>query len=86
MENKEITNNNCWIYQLQINSLDFGIHLYLHNYSNLEDIYYYVIAPNIDRYASITYEKVCQQYLYNKKMNFLLDIKKLNISLKKNNF
>lgn len=66
--NKEIANNNRGIYQLTDQFFRFWYTFIFTNYSSLEDgdvegIYHYVIAPNLDRYASITYEKVCQQYL-----------------------
>lgn len=66
--NKEITNNNRGIYQLTDQFFRFWYTFIFTNYSSLEDgdvdgIYQYVIADNLDRYASITYEKVCQQYL-----------------------
>lgn len=66
--NKEIANNNRGIYQLTDQFFRFWYTFIFTNYSSLEDgdvdgIYQYVIADNLDRYASITYEKVCQQYL-----------------------
>lgn len=66
--NKEIANNNRGIYQLTNQFFRFWYTFIFTNYSSLEDgdvdgIYQYVIADNLDRYASITYEKVCQQYL-----------------------
>ena len=66
--NKEIANNNRGIYQLTDQFFRFWYTFIITNYSSLEDgdvdgIYQYVIADNLDRYASITYEKVCQQYL-----------------------
>lgn len=61
--NKEIGNNNRGIYQLTDQFFRFWYTFIFTNYSSLEDgdvdgIYQYVIAPNLDRYASITYEKV----------------------------
>ncbi|MCD7894938.1 MAG: ATP-binding protein [Erysipelotrichaceae bacterium] len=66
--NKEISNNNRGIYQLTDQFFRFWYSFVFSNYSSLEDgdvegVYKYAIEPELNRYASITFEKVCQQYL-----------------------
>lgn len=66
--NKEISNSNRGVYQLTDQFFRFWYTFLFANYSNLEDgdiegVYQYIIKPELNRYASFAFEKVCQQYL-----------------------
>lgn len=65
---KEVSNNNRGIYQLTDQFFRFWYSFIFANYSSLEDgdvegIYQYAIKPVLNQYASLSFERICQQYL-----------------------